>query len=76
MFHQGFFVDRTWAKVWKSWTKRGALKVVCFRFDHRPSGSIDLKSGLATLDTPPFAVGLQRMGHTTRTPGPALYSSM
>jgi hypothetical protein len=38
MFHQRFFAGRTWAKVWKVWTKRGAWKVVCFgaiigRFD-------------------------------------------
>jgi hypothetical protein len=30
MFHQKFFVDSSWAKVWKSWTERGVLKVVCF----------------------------------------------
>jgi hypothetical protein len=34
-FHQKFFVDRTWAKVWKSWTARGVLEVVCFGFDNR-----------------------------------------
>jgi hypothetical protein len=34
-FTRGFFVDRTWAKVWKVWTDGGVLKSGLFLGDYR-----------------------------------------